>query len=166
MPGTGQCWRCGVPLAAQFAYPQYAAKPRRGASCWMIAFLLLLFAVAGAGLGIYFLWRKVMPPDLQSQVVSPEQSKAEGMLKDLGSKAPDLGGSSTLPGIVVGMKQREVLERMGEPSLKEHGFLITDKNEMLPRETWQYREGYVMFRYDNVIESAPGRAPILSKVGQ
>jgi hypothetical protein len=171
MPGSAQCWRChaalapGMPGGPQYPYyPAYAARPSRTLSCWLIGFLLACFLCAGGGLGAYYVWRQINPEaKLQQDIDQKLKTDTERRLDELLKDQPALAGSSELPGIRIHDTKQQVLDRLGEPLAREQGYVITEDGQALSREIWHYKDGWVMFRYSNVVESGPNPAPILTK---
>lgn len=131
----------------------------------MVAFLALLFVVAGAGLAAYFLWKSAtkLTGDVPAAIGPSQPGDQERILRDIRLKGAAESAGSSLRGIAVGMSQQEVLDKMGEPAAKERGYKFVEGEAPVPREVWAYRGSWVMFRYDRVVESGAGSPPILSK---
>ena len=60
------------------------------------------------------------------------------------------------------MTQSEVRDKLGEPLRRDVGYIVKD-DAALTREIWFYENGWVMFRYDTVMESGPNPPPTLGK---
>jgi hypothetical protein len=168
MAGAQACWRCHAPVAGPAPpgyYPPYAAQPVRRMSCWVWGFLLACFLCAGGGLGGYWLYRKANNPEagIEQQLNRPIQTDEERRLQEALKGAPRGAETSEFRNVRAGMGRQEVEDKLGKPDRVEKGYIITDESQALSRELWVYHDGWVMFRYDLVVQSGLKPEPILNK---
>jgi hypothetical protein len=168
MQGAPQCWRCGVALGRQPYSAPYAGRRPRALSWTVLTFLGCCFLCALSGLALYFLWPRIelwrqvgVAKSDQSGNSTPELDTRHGnqeLLKD--QTAP----GSAIAGIQSGMKKSEVKDKLGDPVRMESGYWFDKENGApLWRELWVYQSGWVLFRYELVVQSGPNPPPILSK---